>query len=173
MAHADVDPAEPPRRRVGAVVLVRDPAGAVLMVKPRYKRGWILPGGGAHEGEPITHAAARELCEETGLVLPLTHLIALDQVPASEDGTSAEGINVVIDGGILTAAQAADVTVPTAAAHELAATAWVPLQHLAAHTEPYQERRIRAAVHATDHGNELPLLLLGERTDRARPKSPE
>ncbi|ACQ79401.1 NUDIX hydrolase [Beutenbergia cavernae DSM 12333] len=50
-----------------AQALVRDVAGAVLLVRPAYKDGWILPGGMAERGEGLVAAARRELLEETGL----------------------------------------------------------------------------------------------------------
>ncbi|WP_052489028.1 NUDIX hydrolase [Streptomyces sp. 150FB] len=166
MTHAEIDSARPPRRRIGAVVLVRDVEGRVLLVKPTYRHadsasGWQLPGGGAHQGETVAGAAARELLEETGLVRRLTHFVALDYVPAAAEGKSAEGYNVVCDGGTLTAAEASGVAVPDSAADELSACAWVGLDELGAHCFAYQERRIRAAVDAVEHANELPLLVLG------------
>lgn len=41
-----------PVRRVGATVLVRDPTGAVLLVKAPRESEWGLPGGVAYEGRP-------------------------------------------------------------------------------------------------------------------------
>ncbi|MFG2942353.1 NUDIX domain-containing protein [Streptomyces sp. NPDC048282] len=159
--HRDISSAAPPRRRIGAVVLLRDSNGYVLMVKPTYKSGWILPGGGLHGGESIQVGAARELQEETGLSRTPTHFVALDQVPAAEDGTSAEGFNVVCDGGRLTAKEAAAVSVPASAAHELSDFQWVPLADLSKYALPYQHRRIWAAVHAIENGHRLPLLMHG------------
>jgi len=42
----------------------------VLLVRSSFsKQKWSLPGGGMHKGEDQYHAAARELCEETGVVV--------------------------------------------------------------------------------------------------------
>ncbi|MCT2588397.1 NUDIX domain-containing protein [Streptomyces sp. N2-109] len=162
MSHADIDPARPPARRLGCVALLTDESGRVLMVNPTYEPGWILPGGGARAGERIADAAARELLEETGLVRQFTHFLTLDQVPAGADGTSAEGLNVVCEGGVLTPAETRALRVPAAAAAELSACALISPGELSLYAKPYQERRIRQALDALERGNELPLLELGE-----------
>ncbi len=58
-------------RTAGVKVIVRDAAGAVLLVRHRYGRSdlWMLPGGGIARGEAPASAAARELREETGCAL--------------------------------------------------------------------------------------------------------
>ncbi|WP_405614352.1 NUDIX domain-containing protein [Streptomyces sp. NBC_01511] len=165
MTHADIERANQPRRRIGAVVLVRNTEGDVLLVQPTYRKGWQLPGGGAHQGEKVHMTASRELSEETGLTRSITHFVALDHVPANEESGSPEGFNIVCDGGTLTAAEAANAAVPKDAANELSALRWVPLGELGTHTKPYQERRIRQAVAASEHGMRLPLLFVGEPAD--------
>ncbi|MFI0983281.1 NUDIX hydrolase [Streptomyces sp. NPDC021093] len=63
-------------RRESARVLVRDGEGRVLLFRFREfgeghggGYGWCVPGGGVESGESLAEAAARELGEETGLVV--------------------------------------------------------------------------------------------------------
>lgn len=63
---------EPVARRAGRVLLV-DSRDRVLLfrggdpIAPERGTWWFTPGGGLDEGESYADAAARELCEETGL----------------------------------------------------------------------------------------------------------
>lgn len=62
------DPAPEGVPVTAVVVLVRDGGGNVLLTHVD-SRGWDLPGGHVEGGETTREAAARELLEETGLVL--------------------------------------------------------------------------------------------------------
>ena len=53
---------------LGALALVVDGEGRVLLVELTYRRGWYLPGGGVHKREGLDEAARRELREEVGVV---------------------------------------------------------------------------------------------------------
>ncbi|WP_327292406.1 NUDIX hydrolase [Streptomyces sp. NBC_01198] len=158
MAHADTDPKSPPPRRAGCVVVILDPdEERVLLVKPRYgspedNADWQLPGGHAHTNEPIEDAAMRELAEETGLLLHLTHLLLVDQMLPKPERETTEGVNYVFDGGAATAEEVATTAIPEAAAEELADLRWVPLGELDSYTHPYQARRIRAALENSRSG---------------------
>ncbi|MFI1104970.1 NUDIX domain-containing protein [Streptomyces melanogenes] len=87
------------RKRVAADVIVRDPNGNVLLVKPTYKAGWDLPGGMAEDNEAPDDAARRELKEELGLDLPLRSLLVVDWVPPH--GPWDDQIAFIFDGGTL------------------------------------------------------------------------
>lgn len=150
MAHADTDYARPGHRRIGALVLIRNTAGHVLLVKPNYKEGWQLVGGGAVPDELPHLAARREGMEETGLAdLTPGDLLITDYVPANPDTGAVEGINFVFDGG--TVPDGTAITLPTAKPGEepeLAEWAFVPPDQLGDYCKPYQRRRITEALAA-------------------------
>lgn len=61
-----------------ACVIERD--GRTLMVKRAVQTGyglWSMPGGYVDRGEPVETAAAREVVEETGLLVEIDQLIGL------------------------------------------------------------------------------------------------
>ena len=58
--------------RVGSALLVRDEANRILLGKRNkdpLRGSWVIPGGKIHAFESIAEAAARELREETGLIV--------------------------------------------------------------------------------------------------------
>lgn len=159
---AQIDDIELPTsvRRVGATVLVRDHAGAVLLVRAPRESEWRLPGGVAYEGETVAGAAIRDLAEVTGIVRDVVLFAALDLIPAPRGSRSANGFNVVGDGGTLSAEEAARVAAPEGAEDRVAELRWVPLDQVELVAGGLLARRIRQAVAAFAHGRQ-PLLLNG------------
>jgi ADP-ribose pyrophosphatase YjhB (NUDIX family) len=64
-----------PNYTVGAVVLLRDPDGALLLLRQRPWKGWSLPGGLLDRLEEPADGARRELAEEIGIRLGADELV--------------------------------------------------------------------------------------------------
>lgn len=98
-AHLAEGNATQARKRVSADVLLRDHDGRILLVDPKYKPDWDLPGGMAEANEPPHQAAQRELQEELGLTIEAGNLLCVDWVPPH--GPWDDMIAFIFDGGEL------------------------------------------------------------------------
>ncbi|MFH0243260.1 NUDIX domain-containing protein [Streptomyces sp. HK10] len=136
----------PPGRRYGCLALCLNQDGAVLMLNPAYKPGWILPGGLAEAGEWPHDACVRIVERETSLRVEPEHLAAVDFIPADPASGSAEGVNYVFDCGVFH--NDTELEVPD----DFRASGWVSLTELENFAAPYQARRIRQALAATARG---------------------
>ncbi|MGL4397524.1 MAG: NUDIX domain-containing protein [Hyphomicrobium sp.] len=54
---------------LGAQACVIKDAAEVLLIRHTYRPGWHFPGGGVEKGEALEMALAREVAEETGIIL--------------------------------------------------------------------------------------------------------
>ncbi|MFF8283495.1 NUDIX domain-containing protein [Streptomyces albus] len=163
--HSDHDNKRPGHRRIGALLLIRNPDGAVLLVKPSYRKHWQLVGGGVRPGELVPHAALREAAEETGLAdVGVGDLLAVDHIAANPKSGAAEGFNFILDGGVL--ASDAPITLPDPAPgeEEPELTDWkfVPPNELGDYCNPVQHRRICAALAVLDDPSQRAYLAEGQ-----------
>jgi 8-oxo-dGTP diphosphatase len=135
------------RVRAAAGALIRDELGRVLVVRPTYKEGWLLPGGALEPDESPLAACRRELREEIGFAPPLGGLLCVDWVPPHPpwDG----GLVFLFDGGVLSPAQIADIRLPR---DELEAFEFAPRGALDSMLIPRLARRVRACLSLHGHG---------------------
>ncbi len=134
-----------PRKRMGAGVLLRDADDPVLLVEPRYKPDWEIPGGIVEVDESPRAGCAREVREELGLDLDVGRLLVFEWQPPEHDRT--ESLMFVFDGGVLPGD--AEISLP---AEELASHRFVPLDDCDALVSPRLARRLRAAMTALTEG---------------------
>lgn len=137
--------ARQPRKRVGADVLIRNSAGDVLLVDPRYKPDWDLPGGMAEANEAPHEAAERELLEELGLRLRVTTLLVVDWV--APHGPWDDSLMFVFDGGFVDDVQISAIRLRDG---ELAAFRFHPPQQAERALRPYVWSRLRHAIMAAE-----------------------
>ncbi|MFF3918645.1 NUDIX domain-containing protein [Streptomyces sp. NPDC001852] len=90
-------PPNPARPTMSAAAVLRDGEGRFLIVKPGYKPGWNLPGGGVDKGETPAQAARRELLEELGIDQAIGRLLVSAFVRTPAGGH----MYFVFDGGVL------------------------------------------------------------------------
>ncbi|MDQ3657985.1 MAG: NUDIX hydrolase [Chloroflexota bacterium] len=67
-----------PKRRTGPGALLTDRAGRILVVEPRYKATWEIPGGIVEAGEDPRTTCRRECMEELGLDIVPGRLLAIE-----------------------------------------------------------------------------------------------
>lgn len=109
-----------PTYTLGAVVLVRDDSGRLLLIRQPPGRGWSLPGGLLGRGERPVDGARRELYEETGIHAP-------DLAPAIPNAivhTDGRWVDLVFEGSV---PSSVDLVVDGA---EVLEAAWYPLDAL-------------------------------------------
>lgn len=99
-----------PRKYIGSGGLFLNDKGEVLIVKPKYKDQWEIPGGVAETNESPQEAFMREIKEELGLDIKPNQLLVYDF--SSKVGFKGDAIMMVFFGGILTPDQIAKIKLP-------------------------------------------------------------
>ncbi len=130
--------------RIVASAICRDVAGRVLVVKPTYRDGWLLPGGAGNHGESPRVTAIREVFEEVGVLVDCIRLLAVDFL-AGKDGPSPKPdlVQQVFDGGVL---EVADIARIALAPGEIASHAFVEAGDAVQMLRPNQRRLLEAGL---------------------------
>lgn len=76
---------------------------------PRHQGKWTLPGGGIEFGERPEEAVVREVREETGLIVAVTSLAAVDSIVAESDGLQSHNIRILYRAEVVGGALSSEV----------------------------------------------------------------
>ncbi len=147
-AHLAEGNATQPRKRVSADVILRDRSGRMLLVDPKYKPDWDMPGGMAEANEPPHQAVQREITEELGLDLRVGELLCVDWV--APHGPWDDLLAFIFDGGKLADEQIAGLTLLDG---ELAAFKFCTEEQAQQRLRPYIWRRVAVALEALKTGH--------------------
>ena len=101
-----------PKKQVGTAVLFFNSEGKLLIVKPDYKDGWLVPGGAADDNESPLQCAIRETKEEIGLDVTNLELIGIFYAP--KKGFFSDSLKFIYSGGILSDDQISKIILQTA-----------------------------------------------------------
>jgi len=88
-----------PKKHIGAIALIFNEKRQLLLVKPTYKDGWSIPGGGVEQDETPKTTVLREIKEEIGLDLNDVVLICVAYTPKS--GIKPETLQFIFYGNEL------------------------------------------------------------------------
>lgn len=112
-----------PKKQVGTAILFFNARKELLIVKPDYKEGWLVPGGATDDNESPLHCAIRETKEEIGLDIFELHLVGIYY--AHKKGVFTDSLKFIFSGGILTEQQISEIKLQT---EELEKYSFVPLE---------------------------------------------
>lgn len=146
-AHLAEGNAKQPRKRVSSDAILRDTAGRMLLVDPKYKPDWDTPGGMVEANEPPHLAVRRELKEELNLDIEVGGLLVVDWV--SPHGPWDDLLAFIFDGGKLSDEQIAGIKFRDG---ELAAFDFCTQEQAQQRLRPYAWRRIAVALEALETG---------------------
>jgi 8-oxo-dGTP pyrophosphatase MutT (NUDIX family) len=127
-------------------LLLRDKTGRILVVKPNYKEGWLIPGGVAEKGETPTACAIREVREELGLETEPGQLLVVNVVIRP---SGLGSIHFIFDGGELDESKISSIMPQK---EELDRFKFIWSGELEDHFQGYKLERIRAALEAVKDG---------------------
>lgn len=150
----------------GAVVLVTDTDGRVLVQSVDYRSDRLLPGGAVDAGEAPAAAAAREMYEELGVEGRYPRCLAVDWIPADAPGMPSGmrfpgEILHVFDGGTWTRERIDSVRLP---AQEITGIHFAEPAELTALMDAGDARRVLCALRARVNGGGAALLEDGRPT---------
>lgn len=145
-----------PKKRMAAGALFFNEHGDLLIVKPTYRDGWLIPGGAIEEYESPRNGCIREVQEEIGFTGAIGRLLSIDYV--SDNGERTESLQFTFYGGRLNTMQIEALHIP---ANELSAYQFATrdvAQHL---LNQRLARRVQQSIAALE-GNAMLYLEDGE-----------
>lgn len=134
-----------PKKQLAAGVILLNEQRHLLLVKPTYRDGWLLPGGIVEVWESPCQAALREVLEELNLAIRIERLLCIDY--QKNETAPRENIQFVFYGGILTAHQQRFIQLPPS---ELSEYRFIELGDAINLLNPYSARRVPVAVQALE-----------------------
>ncbi|WP_432034069.1 NUDIX domain-containing protein [Streptomyces antibioticus] len=147
---------DPPPRRLGALGIIRNPAGAVLMtekakaaLRDEERKNWFHPGGCVEENEPIPDALVRHVSTKLGITPTPGRLLAVHHMHDEQHKThlSKEGINLLFDCGVI------DSDTELVFGGSIQGARWMLPHELDKHLTPFTAARTHAALRALAGGD--------------------
>ena len=134
---------------VAAGALICDDIGRVLLLKPKYREQWLIPGGMVETDESPIEAATREIKEEIGLEITLQSLLCLEYKPSQAADINDRSLQFVFDGGVITGEQIQTIQLQV---DECIEYRFCTLTEITGVCSPGLEHRIKESLRAKEMG---------------------
>ncbi|WP_210581988.1 NUDIX domain-containing protein [Streptomyces sp. GESEQ-4] len=147
---------DPPPRRLGALGIIRNPAGAVLMtekakadLRNEERKPWFHPGGCVEENEPLLDGLVRNVRAKLGITPKPGRLLAVHHMHDQQHEThlSKEGVNFLFDCGVI------DVDTSFTFGGSIKSVRWMLPDELEEQLTPFTAARTHAALRALSGGD--------------------
>ena len=105
-----------PKKLVGAACVLENDAKEILLMKPTYMDGWLIPGGPLLPLESPKEGCVRKTKEESGLTIADPTLIGVSHsLRLSDDDARYESVHFIFFGGIVTPEQIEEISLKASA----------------------------------------------------------
>jgi len=88
-----------PKKQVGTAIIFLNEKEEILLVKPDYRKEWLLPGGSTDEDESQLQCAVRETKEEINLDIYEPKLVGIYY--GKKKGFFTDSLKFIFFGGVL------------------------------------------------------------------------
>ncbi|MEY3784332.1 MAG: hypothetical protein RLZZ230_654 [Candidatus Parcubacteria bacterium] len=132
-----------PKKQVGTAVLFFNEKEELLILKPNYKDGWLVPGGSTEDNESPLQSAIRETKEEIGLNITKLQLVGLYY--GHKKGFFSDSLKFVFYGGTLNTEQVSKIKLQT---EELDEYIFISTQNAISLLSPSLQKSIPACLEA-------------------------
>lgn len=132
-----------PKKQVGTAILFFNSNGELLIVKPDYKDGWLVPGGSCDDNESPLNGALREAREEIGIEVSVLDLAGVYYAPRK--GVYADSLKFIFNGGTLTEEQISNIQLQT---EELEEYTFLPQEEAIPLLSPSLQRSVPECLRA-------------------------
>lgn len=138
-----------PRKRVSSAAIFFNEKNELLIVKPNYKKEWLVPGGTVEAFESPKAGCVREIKEEIGLDLSDLTLLGVNYVRGvMKNGDKDDGLHFIFYAGVLHSEQITKITLQ---GEELDEFKFVPLEEAYNLLSERLSKRVKEAINAMNN----------------------
>lgn len=138
-----------PKKIVASAAIFLNKNGELLIVKPNYRDGWLVPGGGIDAMESPKDGCLREIREEIGLTVTDVQFLSVNHHRnSSDEGVPYDSLEFTFWAGVLSDEQIANIVLQD---EELDEFKFCPIEEALALLNPKLSHRIKLGLDALAH----------------------